>query len=88
MDWTMLLESGFCLFKNTLFELGLKQSQRESCLFYFHEENKLEGILIIHVDDVLSAGSEKFRPLMENLRKKYTFGKMQKYRFKNTQKYM
>ena len=62
----------FISLKSTLFELGMKQSQRESCLFYYQKENKLEGFLIIHVDDVLSAGSEVFRQVMDKLRVKYT----------------
>ena len=71
----------FISLKSTLFELGMKQSQRESCLFYYQKENKLEGFLIIHVDDVLSAGSEVFRQVMDKLRVKYTFGKVEQGSF-------
>ena len=71
----------FLSFKNTLFQLGMKQSQRESCLFYFQKENKLHGFLIIHVDDVLSAGSKEFLPVIEKLRSKYTFGKVEQGTF-------
>ena len=59
----------------------MKQSQRESCLFYYQKENKLEGFLIIHVDDVLSAGSEVFNQVMLKLRSKYTFGKVEQGSF-------
>ena len=64
----------FLSFKNTLMDLGMKQSKRESCLFYFHDKNNLEGLLIVHVDDILPAGSEKFKEIIDKLRTKYTFG--------------
>ena len=46
--------------KNTLLQLGMKHSRRESCLFFYHKYNKLEDFLIVHVDDILSAGSDAF----------------------------
>ena len=67
----------FLSFKSTLLEFGMKQSKRESCLFYYHKDNKLEGFLIVHVDDVLSAGSNEFKKIIDKLRKKYTFGKVE-----------
>ena len=71
----------FISLKNTLLQLGMTQSKRESCLFYFHKNNKLEGFLIIHVDDVLSSGSHEFKPIMEKLRTKYKFGKVEQTEF-------
>ena len=57
----------------------MKQSQRESCLFVYHKDGKLEGFLIVHVDDVLSAGSEEFGKVIDKFRSKYTFGKVEKW---------
>ena len=71
----------FLSFKSTLLDLGMKQSKRESCLFYYHKDGKLEGFLIVHVDDVLSAGSEKFNKVIQKLRSKYTFGTIEKGAF-------
>ena len=71
----------FISLKSTLLGLGMKQSKRESCLFYYLKENKLEGILVIHVDDVLSGGSDEFKQIMGKLRTKYTFGKVEKGSF-------
>ena len=71
----------FISLKSTLLGLGMKQSKRESCLFYYLKENKLEGILVIHVDDLLSGGSDLFKQIMEKLRTKYTFGKVEKGSF-------
>ena len=41
----------------TLTDLGMKQSLNDSCLFVYQKEGKLQGLLIFHVDDFLSAGS-------------------------------
>ena len=61
----------------TLTSLGMKQSMGDNCLFYFRRNNKLEGLLIIHVDDYLSAGTEYFkRNITSKLRKRYKFGKV------------
>ena len=55
----------------------MSQSLNDSCLFYFHHNNKLQGLLLIHVDDYLSAGSALFeKQIMEKLRQKYIFGKI------------
>ena len=71
----------FLSFKDTLLKLGMTQSTRESCLFYFHHEGELEGFLVIHVDDVLSAGSDVFQHIMKQLRTKYNFGKVEQNSF-------
>ena len=58
------------------------QSAHDSCLFYYHYNGKLEGILIIHVDDYLSSGSAIFQTnIIEKLRKTYIFGKICQYDF-------
>ena len=38
---------------NTLKSLGMKQSFRDACLFYFQENEVLQGLMIVHVDDFL-----------------------------------
>ena len=71
----------FLSFKKTLSELGLVQSKRESCLFYYHTNGKLDGLLIFHVDDIMSAGSGSFNEVMIKLRSKYNFGKVERESF-------
>ena len=71
----------FLSFKSCLLDLGFRQSKREICLFYYMMEEKLEGFLMFHVDDVLSAGSEKFLPILEKLRAKYKFGRIERRSF-------
>ena len=41
----------------------------------------MEGFLMFHVDDVLSAGSEKFGKILEKLRTKYKFGRIERKSF-------
>ena len=60
-----------------LISLGMKQSKSDACLFYLHENDKLQGILLMHVDDILSAGTLHFENnIMSKLRQKYSFGKI------------
>ena len=55
----------------------MKQCYRDSCLFYYIKEGKLEGMLIFHVDDFLSSGSGDFqKDVIIPLREKYLFGKI------------
>ena len=68
----------FMSFKNTLLQLKMVQSKREHCLFYFLKDDKLHGILIFHVDDILSAGSPEFTDIISMLRRKYIFGKVER----------
>ena len=68
-------------FLKTMKELGLTQSKRESCLFYYHKDNKFHGELLIHVDDILSAGSEEFKVIVAKLRERYTFGRVERGTF-------
>ena len=74
----------FLSFKNTLLHLGMTQSKREICLFYYHKAGKLDGFLIFHVDDVLSSGSDEFKAIMGKLRMKYKFGKIERGSFTYT----
>ena len=46
-------------------------SKSDSCLFYYHENGKLKGILLMHVDDLLSCGTANFQTnVMNKLRQK------------------
>ena len=50
-------------------------------MFYYHVNEKLEGLLIFHVDDVLSAGSRQFKKIIDQLRNIYNFGRIEKEEF-------
>ena len=61
----------------TLISLGMEQSLNDSCLFVYRRNKKIEGILIFHVDDFLSAGSEYFeKNVMGNVRHRYEYRKI------------
>ena len=67
---------------DTLFKLGMEQSLNDSCMFVYRKHGKIEGLLIFHVDDYLSAGSNLFQTeVMKRLREKYSFGKIEQSNF-------
>ena len=53
----------------------MQQSMHASCLFFHHKYGKLQGLLLIHIDDYLSAGTKVFEEeMMSKLRETYVFG--------------
>ena len=75
----------FLTIKDFLTSLGMKQSLGDSCLFYYRMEEKLEGIIISHVDDFLAAGSEVFhKNIISPMLNKFSFGKISETEFKYT----
>ena len=58
---------------------GLKMFDRQNFRHssFLKKIMKTAWLLIVHVDDVLSAGDENFEVIMEKLREKYTFGKVE-----------
>ena len=61
--------------QSTLVSLGMKQCMRDNCLFYFHKNGQLSGLLVFHVDDFLTSGNSEFqKDIISKLRKKYAFG--------------
>ena len=62
--------------KATLIKCGGKVSKVDPAVFYWHDSNGLVGILAVHVDDFLWAGSEKFKDtVVVKLRKLFKVGK-------------
>ena len=59
-------------FSKTSQSVGLKQSELDPCVFLWFHENNLQGILSLHVDDMVLGGSQKFHEfLVPQLKKKY-----------------
>ena len=62
---------------STLTQLGMKQSELDSCVFlWFDNENqdRLGGILALHVDDMLVGGNKNFQEkVLSQLKIKYPF---------------
>ena len=61
--------------KRVLLELGYTQSAMDPCLFKLVVNNKLEGLIIVEVDDLLSLGSPTHYERMQQLQSKLKFGK-------------
>ena len=69
--------------KDALIESGLKRSLQDFAVFYAHDsQNRLIGMVVTHVDDILFTGSPEFhRVHMDTFLKKFTLGKLQKNKF-------
>ena len=57
--------------------LNLKPQQLDKCTFCYYEKNKLAGMLILHVDDMLIAGdmATTFSTVVDKLKQNFEFGK-------------
>ena len=52
-------------------------------MFAWHENKSLTGVIIVHVDDFLFAGNEKFQnAVIANLRQTFAIGKEESKQFK------
>ena len=59
-----------------LLKLGCKQSEIDKAAFRWMCNKELNGFLVIHVDDILTAGVEDFKKTMiEKLVEKFKIGK-------------
>ena len=56
-------------------KLGFKESTLDPCIFKLYEDQKLQGMLAIEVDDILSCGKGVFLEKMKELRSQFKFGK-------------
>ncbi|VDI35391.1 Hypothetical predicted protein [Mytilus galloprovincialis] len=66
----------FLSVKRELLQLECIQSKLDPAIFYWHKNNNLEGLFLMHVDDFLWAGSEHFKKqVICQLRDKFDCGK-------------
>ena len=69
--------------KEKLEELGMKNVSGDPALFTCHKDGKLEGIVCLHVDDLLMAGSKKFKGIfLQKITETFKFSKMEADKFK------
>ena len=61
--------------KKVLVELGYVQSEMDPCVFRLVVNEKVEGLVIVEVDDLLSLGSPVHYQLMSKLQERFKFGK-------------
>ena len=69
--------------KDELLKIGGKKSKFDNAIFFWHLNDKLQGILSLHVDDFCWAGTEWFRQkVIDHLRKKFLISKEETETFK------
>jgi len=61
--------------KKVLIELGYVQSEMDPCVFRLVVNEKVEGLVIVEVDDLLSLGSPAHYQRMSQLQERFKFGK-------------
>ena len=63
-------------------KMGLKTVTGDEAFYYRHSDNKLEGMILSHVDDFNVAGTEKFlSEIREMLKKELLVSKLEKNKF-------
>ena len=60
--------------KDVLINAGMLKSKYDEALFYWKMNGKVQGIIAIHVDDFLYAGSDLFAEIMKQIRKAFAIG--------------
>ena len=61
------------------------QSLRDSCLFIYRKDSRLEGLILLHVDDFLAGGSDIFeRDIVKMMLSKFCFGEISNNKFTYT----
>ena len=69
--------------KDKLEQLGLKQVSGDPAMFTYHKDGKLQGIVCLHVDDLLLMGKECFKNMVPlQLFNMFKFSKVEENQFK------
>ena len=69
--------------KQRLEELGMKMVSGDPAMFTMHKDNKLIGLICVHVDDLLMAGNDDFKHIVKTqLMLKFKFSKVEMEKFK------
>ncbi|KAK6178359.1 hypothetical protein SNE40_013155 [Patella caerulea] len=69
--------------KKTLVSCGGRMSHVDPPIFYWYRNGKLIGLLVVHVDDFLWAGTNEFeKVVIDKLRKEFNIGKEESNNFK------
>lgn len=67
----------FLATEEELLRLGCVKCTKDEAVFFYRLNNKLEGIIALHVDDFLTCGSKTFTEnVMNNITKTFVFGKI------------
>ena len=69
--------------KDQLEKLGMRNVSGDPALFTMHKNQKLIGLVCVHVDDLFLAGNEEFKEIFKNkLMLQFKFSKVEVKRFK------
>ena len=64
---------------------GMEKVIGDDAVFYFREDDKVHGVILLHVDDFLTVGdSIFFEKVVEKVKQRFTFGKIEKDEFRFT----
>ena len=70
---------------DVLVAAGCKSLVGDEALFYYFKENRLRGLLSLHVDDIQGAGTPEFRQeIMNRIEEEFKISKREKGEFKYT----
>eukprot|EP00435_Cladocopium_sp_Y103_P050345 s671_g15.t1 len=58
-----------------LAKIGYFPSRLDPCVFKMYEQNQLQGIIVVEVDDLFMVGNTLHQKRVQELKKKFTFGK-------------
>ncbi len=61
--------------RQTLLNLGMRESEFDKALFIHRTENRVNGTIVAHVDDLLVAGNDRFYETIGELKKFIKMGK-------------
>ena len=71
--------------KSFLSGLGMSQSRGDSCLFMYRKGAVLEGMILVHIDDFLAAGSKHYeKEVVQKMLEKFKFGTISSEKFMYT----
>ena len=59
-------------------ELGYKQLSLDPCTYLLHGGDTLHGMIVVEIDDLLMFGDDVHQAKVETLKKRFTFGKLEK----------
>ena len=66
----------------TLSQLACRKSKYDHCLFYYRTGDRLEGIILLWVDDIFHAGTEKFeKEVMVKVSQQFLIGRTEEETF-------
>ena len=68
--------------EEVLVRLGCKKAKLDHCFFFYRSQDKLQGIMLVWVDDIFYAGTEKFEnEVMKQVAEEFLIGRTEEETF-------